>query len=398
MFFRSMYDISKVRMDFPILSRVIYLDCAATSLKPVQVLEAMKEFFYEYSGNYGRGAHRLARESTERYESVRESAAKFIGARPEQFFFTKNTTEAINAVALGLEWQKGDQVIATSVEHHSNLLPWQRLQKQGVKLEVVEAGKTGAVSAGAIEAAIKKQTKLISISHVSNALGATQPVEEIAKIARDSGAMVLIDAAQSLGHLEVNVKKLGCDFLAFSGHKGLLGPQGTGALYARDLSLLTPIFAGGGAVHNVTASSFKWLESPARFEAGTPNLPGIIGLGKGIEYVEKIGVANIGQHIENLSSYLARNLESIKNVETYGPNKKHGIVSFNIKGINCHDVAMILDETKKICIRSGHHCASLAMELIGVEGTVRASFGLYNTKEEVDILVETIKIMAKDLV
>lgn len=393
-----MYDVREVRRDFPILEKVIYLDSAATSLKPVQVLEAMREFFYEYSGNYGRGAHRLARESTERYEAVREQAARFIGAKPEQFFFTKNTTEAINAVAYGINWERGDQVIATSIEHHSNLLPWQRLQKHGVKLEIVDADKTGVVAPQAIEDAITKKTKLIAIAHVSNTFGAVQQVEEIAKLARDSEALILIDAAQSLGHLEVDVRKMGCDFLAFSGHKGLLGPQGTGGLYARELSLLTPIFAGGGAVQDVTPSSFKWLESPARFEAGTPNLPGIIGLGRGIRYIQKIGVENIRWHIEDLSSYLAQSLSTVKNVEIYGPSKRHGIVSFNIEGMNCHDVAMILDETKKICIRSGHHCASLAMRLLGVHGTARASFGLYNTREEVDILVETIGTIAETLV
>lgn len=393
-----MYDVQKVRGDFPILDKVVYLDSAATSLKPVQVLEAVKEFFYEYSANYGRGAHRLARQSTERYEAVREEIARFIGAQPEQFIFTKSTTEAINLVALGLRWERGDQVIATSIEHHSNLLPWQRLQKLGVKLEIVSAGENGVVTPSAVEAAITKQTKLIAITQVSNTLGAIQPVEEIAKLARDNNILLLIDAAQSIGHLRVNVKELNCDFLAISGHKGLLGPQGTGALYARDPSLLEPVYAGGGAVQDVTPSSFKWIASAARFEAGTPNLPGVIGLGRGLMYVQNIGVESIKQHIESLSLHLDRGLRNIENVETYGPSVKHGIVSFNIKGMNCHDVALILDETRGICVRSGHHCASLAIKQLGVQGTVRASFGLYNTREEVDLLIETIKNIAEALV
>jgi cysteine desulfurase/selenocysteine lyase len=393
-----MYDVLEVRRDFPILNKVVYLDSAATSLKPVQVLEAVREFFFEYSANYGRGAHRLARQATERYEAVREEMAKFIGAQPEQLIFTKNTTQAINAVALGLQWERGDQVITTSIEHHSNLLPWQRLQKLGVKLEIVAAEKNGVVTPSAVEAAISERAKLIAIAHVSNSLGAIQPVEEIAKIARDSNILLLVDAAQSIGHLNVNVEKLGCDFLAISGHKGLLGPQGTGALYARDPSLLAPIFVGGGAVEDVTALSFKWIESPMRFEAGTPNLPGVIGLGSGLEYIQRIGVENIKLHIENLSSYLAQELKNIENVELYGPKSKHGIVSFNIKDMNCHDVALILDETRRICVRSGHHCASLAIKQLGVQGTVRASFGLYNTREEVDLLIETISSIAEALV
>ncbi|MEM2934150.1 MAG: cysteine desulfurase [Methanocellales archaeon] len=393
-----MYDVQKVRGDFPILDKVVYLDSAATSLKPVQVLEAMKEFFYEYSANYGRGAHRLAKQATERYEAVREEIARFIGAQPEELIFTKSTTEAINLVALGLQWERGDQVIATSIEHHSNLLPWQRLQKHGVKLEIAAAGGNGVITPSAVEAAITKQTKLIAITQVSNTFGTIQPVEEIAKLARDSNILLLIDAAQSIGHLRVNVKELDCDFIAISGHKGLLGPQGTGALYARDPSLLEPVYVGGGAVQDVTPSSFKWIASPARFEAGTPNLPGVIGLGRGLRYVQETGIENIRQHIESLSSHLDRGLKEIENVETYGASVKHGIVSFNIKGMNCHDVALILDETRRICVRSGHHCASLAIKQLGVEGTVRASFGLYNTMEEVDLLIETVKNIAEALV
>ncbi|MGZ4864192.1 MAG: cysteine desulfurase [Halobacteriota archaeon] len=393
-----MYDVNAIRKDFPVLERVIYLDSAATSQTPKPTVEAMNEYFFTYAGNYGRGAHRLARETTERYENSRETVANFFSCEPANVIFTKNTTESINTVARGLEWAPGDHIVTSTIEHHSNYLPWVALRKRGVILDVVTSNNEGIIDAARIDAAITERTKLIALSHVSNVFGSVQDINRIITIGRRSGIPVLLDAAQSAGHLRLSSEALSCDFLAVPGHKGLLGPQGTGILILQDPEELRPTALGGGAVEWVRRYEYELLEPPARFEAGTPNIPGIIGLGRSVEYVNMLGVANVEKHVENLARLAAQKLAEIDNVTVYGPKDRAGVVPFNVGQLNPHDVSMILDETATICTRSGYHCAMPALESLGIKGTVRASFGAYNTAREVETLVETVRQIATSFV
>ena len=391
-----MYDVKQVRKDFPLLEKVTYLDSASTSQTPCQVVDAMSEYFFEYAANYGRGAYGLVRKTTERYEGARKRVADFIGAVESHIIFTRNTTESINMVALGLDWSKGDHIVTTMIEHHSNLLPWLRLREKGIHVAIVESDRQGIVNPASIEDAVTERTKLVAIAHVSNVFGSVQNVKKMAEIAHENDALFLVDGAQSVGHMPMDVRKLDCDFLAFPGHKGLLGPQGTGVLYARDPTQLRPAYVGGGTVRSVTRNSFELDEPPYCFESGTQNIPGVIGLGRAIEYVENVGIADVERHVASLSRDAADRLRELPNVEVYGPTERAGVVSFNIKSINHHDVSMILDE-RQICTRSGHHCAMPAHQFLDVDGSVRASFALYNTREEVDALVDAVKAITTKL-
>jgi cysteine desulfurase/selenocysteine lyase len=393
-----MYDVNAIRKEFPVLERVIYLDNAATSQTPKPTVEAINEYFFTYAGNYGRGAHRLARQTTEHYENSRETVADFFSCEPSNVIFTKNTTDSINTVARGLEWAPGDHIVTSTIEHHSNYLPWVALRTHGVILDVVKSNNEGIIDPAHIDAAITDRTKLITLSHVSNVFGSVQDINRIIKIGRRHGIPVLIDAAQSAGHLRLTLEALSCDFLAVPGHKGLLGPQGTGILILKDPEGLRPTTLGGGAVEWVRGCEYELLEPPARFEAGTPNIPGIIGLGRSVEYVNALGVANIEKHVENLARVAAQKLSEIDNVTVYGPKDRAGAVPFNVGPLNPHDVSMILDEAASICTRSGYHCAMPALESLGINGTVRASFGAYNTAEEVETLVESVRQIATSFV
>jgi cysteine desulfurase/selenocysteine lyase len=388
-----MYDVYAVREDFPVLKEVVYLDNSATTQTPIPAVEAMIEYFYRYAGNYGRGAHRLARETTNRYEDSRETVARFLNADPSKTIFTKNTTEGINLIANSYPWESGDHIVTTLLEHHSNLLPWLRLQKKGVNVTVVNPDSKGKINTSTIESAFTERTKLVAITQVSNVFGSVQDVKAVTKIAHRNGIKVLIDGAQSAGHMPVNLKDLDCDFFAIAGHKGLLGPQGTGVLYIKDPEMLDSASLGGGTVSDVSESTYVLEPSPACFEAGTPNIPGVIGLGRAIEYVDKIGVSKIEAHEIKLSRETAKRLSELEHVEVYGPEDRAGIIPFNVKGLQAHDVALILDQTRKICVRSGHHCAIPVTRFLNVDGTVRASFALYNTEEEVDILVNTVSAL-----
>jgi len=392
-----MYDVHKIREDFPVLKKVIYLDSAATSLKPVPVVRAVDDYFLNYGGSYGRGAHRLARETTEKYEDTREAVAAFLGIQPRNTIFTKNTTESINMVAQGLKWNKGDHIVSSVMEHHSNLLPWMRLADRGVGMTLVDTDDEGIVPVQAIEDAITDKTRLIAIGHISNFFGSIQDIPAIMKIAKKHDVMLLIDAAQSLGEVKFNFKASECDFICAPGHKGLLGPQGTGILYAKNPENLTPVYAGGGTVMTVTACSFSFDEIPSRFEYGTPNIPGVIGLGRGVEYVQDLGIENIEAHLGGLAKLCAKRLKEIPEVEIYGPEDRGSLVSFNVRNLNSHDVAMILDETKKICVRSGALCAQTALARLHITGSVRASFGCYSTEEEVEALVSSVELIARSL-
>ncbi len=385
-----MYDVYAVREDFPVLKEVVYLDSTATTQTPIPAVEAMVEYFYRYAGNHGRGAHRLAREATNRYEDARETIARFLNAEPSKTVLTKNTTEGINLIANSYPWEAGDHIVTTALEHHSNLLPWLRLQKKGVKVTIVNPDCKGKIDVSSIEKAFTEKTRLVAINQTSNVFGSVQDVKTITKLAHRYGIKVLVDGAQSAGHMPVSLKDLNCDFFATAGHKGLLGPQGTGVLYIKEPDVLDSVSVGGGTVSDVEGHTYVLEPSPACFEAGTPNIPGVIGLGRAVEYVEKIGVPEIEAHEIKLSRETAKRLSELEHVEVYGPEDRAGIVPFNVKGLHAHDVALILDQTRKICVRSGHHCAIPTIRFLNVDSTVRASFALYNTEEEVDILVNAV--------
>jgi len=387
-----------VREDIPLLEDYIYLDAASTTPTPRPVVEAMCDYFYHYNANTGRGAYRLTAKATQEMENAREIVAKFFGAASSnEIIFTKNTTEAINLVAKGIKFRKGDRIVVSNMEHHSNLVPWLNLKKRGVEVEIVKANQEGVVDPSDIDNAIDKNTKLLTITHISNSIGSVQPVEELGKIAREKGTPYLIDAAQSAGHLKLNVKDLKADFIAFPGHKGILGPVGTGFLYCdQDIQeKMEPMNLGGGTVEYVSRNGFQLTPCPNRFEGGTQNIAGFIGLGAAVNYVKRIGISKIEKHDRKLTQILYKRLIDLDGTSLYGsPENIYGIVSFNIDGINPHDLAKILDETKNICVRSGQHCAIPSIKHLEARkagGTVRASFHYYNTTEEVKILGECLE-------
>lgn len=386
-----------VRRDIPLLDDVIYLDAASTTPTPRPVVEAISDYFYNYNANTGRGAYRMAVKATQKLDEARNKIARFVKADPNEIIFTKNTTEAINMVANSLEFERGDNIVVPNIEHHSNLVPWLNLQEKGVELRMVKAGEEGVIDPDSVNEMIDGKTRLVSITHISNSLGTVQPVEEISEIAENKGAMCLIDAAQSAGHMEVDVKQLKADFVAFPGHKGLLGPVGTGFLYCAKNAQkeLKPLNLGGGTVNDVTDHDFNLTGAPACFEGGTQNIAGFIGLGAAIDYLGRIGIHSIEKHSKKLTRIMYQEIQDLEKVTVYGsPENIYGIVSFNIDNINPHDLAKILDETKSICVRSGFHCAIPSMKHIGayeIGGTVRASIHYYNTQEEIEILSETLK-------
>lgn len=386
-----------VRRDIPLLADVVYLDAASTTPTPRPVVEAISDYFYNYNANTGRGAYRMAVKATQKLDEARNKIARFVKADPNEIIFTKNTTEAINMVACGLEFERGDNIVVPNIEHHSNLVPWLNLQEKGVELRMVKADEEGVIDPESFNEIVDGKTRLVSITHISNSLGTVQPVEEIAEIAENNGTMCLIDAAQSVGHMEVDVKQLKADFVAFPGHKGLLGPVGTGFLYCAENAQkeLKPLNLGGGTVEDVTDKDFNLTEAPDCFEGGTQNIAGFIGLGTAIDYLERIGMSSIEKHSKKLTRIMYQEIQDLEKVTTYGsPENIYGIVSFNIDNINPHDLAKILDETKSICVRSGFHCAIPSMKHIGayeIGGTVRASIHYYNTQEEIKILSETLK-------
>jgi len=403
---KRMLDVQKIRGDFPILSSgIIYLDNAASSLTPDPVIDKMLAFYHEYRANVERGVHRLSRKASDELAATRARICKFINAASEaEVIFTKNTTESINLVARGLGWKKGDKVVTTLLEHHSNLIVWQRLRRLGVEVNIIRPNVEGIFNLRDFEEAIDDKTKLVALTHISNVLGTLLPVEKISELAREHDAEVLIDAAQSAPHMAINIKTLGCDYLAFSGHK-MLGPTGVGVLYAREDKhcTLEPLCIGGGSIEEVTLDGYKLAKSPARFEAGTPPIAEVIGLGAAVDYLTKIGFDAIAEHEKSLVRSLHRGLVEIPKVEVYGPTdveQRVGIVPFNVKGLNPHDIAAILDNSANIMVRSGHHCAMpLHKELLGQpEGTVRASVYIYNTLEEIKKLVDTVREISESLV
>ena len=383
--------------DFQIPQHLHYMDSAATSLIPEPVIASMNEYDRKYRANVGRGMHRLTRVATQRYQDAHDSISSFIGGKEGTTVFTRNTTEAINMVALGLDWQPGDRIVTTIVEHHSNLLPWIRLRQKGVEIVIARPGQDGIFDIEAFDEAVTAGTKLVAVSHVSNVLGTVQPVREIAAICKERGAYFLVDGAQSVPHFPVNALDTGCDFLCFSGHK-MLGPTGTGVLWMRD-AVISPLIIGGGTVDDVTTEGYTLTGGYQRFEGGTPNISGAIGLAQAGKYLESLGMDAICRHEQKLTRRLLTGLAEIDNVTIYGPPKiknRIGVVSFTIDKIHPHEIAYLLDERAAILVRSGDHCSIPLMRYLGLEnGTVRVSLYLYNTLEEIDLLIETIEEIAR---
>jgi cysteine desulfurase/selenocysteine lyase len=386
-----------VRADIPLTSRIIYFDNAATCLTPIPVIEAMNEYYLEYRANIHRGVHRLSQRASQEFDGAREKVAALLGASYEEIIFVKNTTEALNYVAMGLQWNKGDKIVVSELEHHSNFLPFFRLRERGVRLEVIRCSKNGVLCEEEISEKIPG-AKLVSLSHISNISGAIAPISEISKIAKENDTLLCVDAAQSVGHRPVNVQELGCSFLAFPAHKGIMGPTGVGVLYI-DKSLFDEFrlpFIGGGTIDDVSLESYTLTEPPEKFEAGTPNISGVIGLGAAVDYVRNIGLERIERYETDLIQKTLEAFDEIPGLKWYGPRKNHsGVVSFNIEGMNAHDVARSLDKRKGIMVRSGHHCALPATRKMGAEMTARASYHCYNTEKEIDTMVEALWDMAQ---
>lgn len=388
------YDVHKVRTDFPILSKgIIYFDNAATSLTPRQVVDSMVSYLLECRANVGRGSYRLAHQATIMYEEVRKKVAKFIGAQASEIVFVKNATEAINIVAMGLRWRKGENVVTTALEHHSNMLPWIRANKlYGVEVRFAKPRKDGTLTIDEFERLIDEKTKIVSVAHVSNVLGTVSPVKEIARLAKSKGALVLIDAAQSAPHMPINVRELGCDFLAFSAHK-MCGPPGVGVLYVRDGVQVDPLAVGGGVVSDTSLNDYKLLSKPHALEAGTPPISDVIGLGAAIDYLSRLGLANIMEHEIKVTKMLKRLLTEAPYIRVLGPGEPQtGIVSFAVNGVRAEDVALALGSLD-ICVRAGFHCAiPLVRDLLGEKlGVVRVSLYLYNTEEEVEKFILSLR-------
>ncbi|CUL32620.1 cysteine desulfurase [Listeria monocytogenes] len=401
-----MIDIQKIRADFPILAQEInekplaYLDNAATSQKPKQVIEALTHYYEFDNANVHRGVHTLAARATDAYESARGKVAKFIHAREvAEIIFTRGTTSAINLVVdsyAEANIEAGDEIVISYLEHHSNLIPWQQLAKRkGAVLKYIELEEDGTISVEQAKKTIGEKTKIVALAHVSNVLGTITPIKEIAAIAHQFGAIILVDGAQAVPHMEVDVVDLDADFYAFSGHK-MMAPTGIGALYGKRelLDAMEPTEFGGEMIDFVELYDSTWKELPWKFEAGTPIIGGAIALGAAIDYLAEVGLENIHAHEQALASYAIEEMSKIEGITIYGPkdaSKRCGLVTFNIEGAHPHDIATILDEDG-IAIRAGHHCAQPLMKWLDVSSTARASFYIYNTKEEIDALIDGLKL------
>ncbi|MDE1862343.1 MAG: cysteine desulfurase [Thaumarchaeota archaeon] len=399
-------NIEKIRKDFPILERkvhkdkpLVYLDNAATTQKPVQVIEAISNYYLNYNSNIHRAVHELAEEATAAYELTRDKVAKFINApRREEIVFVRGTTEAINLVAYTWGRQnvgKDDIIVTTEYEHHSNIVPWQLLAKEkGARIEYVGVDDGGQLMLEQLDRYLETgRVKLVTFSQMSNVLGTISDSEEIVRRCKARGVRVLVDGAQSVPHMKVDLQRLGCDFFAFSAHK-MLGPTGVGVLWARRdlLEGMVPFNGGGDMIREVHKYETTWNDLPYKFEAGTPNIADVIGFGAAIDYLEAIGMDRVREHEVEITRYALEKLSEIKGMKIYGPmdaGKRGGVISFNLGDIHPHDLATIIDEDG-VAIRSGHHCAQVLMERLDVSATSRASFYIYNTKDEVDVLVRAL--------
>ena len=404
------YDIEQIRQDFPILQRqvygrpLVYLDNGATTQKPRCVVEAMTEEYYNVNANVHRGVHFLSQKATDLHEQSRETVRRFLNANSvNEIIFTRGTTESMNLVASCFSeafMQEGDEVIISTLEHHSNIVPWQLAQnRKGIKLRVIPITDEGNICLDEYEKLFTNRTRIVSVAHVSNVLGTTNPVKEMIEIAHAHGVPVLIDGAQSTPHMAVDVQQLDCDFFAFSGHK-MYGPTGVGVLYGREkwLDRLPPYMGGGEMIKRVSFEQTTFNELPYKFEAGTPDYIATTGLAQAIDYVCQLGMDNIEAHERDLAQYAVSRLQQIPGMHLYGPMaygaEGAGPLSFNVEGIHHLDMGTLLDRLG-VAVRTGHHCAEPLMHRLGVDGTVRASFGLYNTRAEIDVLVSSIERVCK---
>ncbi len=400
-----MYDVNKIREDFPILKRkinghpLIYLDNAATSQKPQSVIQALTDYYSSNNANIHRGIHTLSEEATEAYESTREKIARLIGAPDTRgVIFTRNATEALNLIAYS--WGRnnvlsGDEIVLSPMEHHSNIIPWQMLaQERGAKLLYLELTPDGQLDLESARRLIGPRTKLVTLTQMSNVLGTTPPLAEVAKLAHAQGAIFIADGAQGVPHLRTNVQEIGCDFLVFSLHK-MLGPTGVGVLWGKPelLEAMPPFLSGGDMISSVWRERAKWNELPWKFEAGTPNIADVIASGAAVDYLDKLGMENIRAHEIELTAYALKRMQEIGDATIYGPlnaTKRGGVISFNFAGVHPHDLGQLLNESG-IAIRAGHHCCQPLMRDLKVAGTARASFYIYNTTAEIDRFVEALK-------
>ncbi len=402
-----MYDINKVREDFPILTRevygkpLVYLDNGATTQKPRQVVEAMVDEYYNVNANVHRGVHFLSQQATDLHEASREVVRAFINAHnTSEIIFTRGTTESINLLAFSLGEamvKEGDEVVVSAMEHHSNIVPWQMMcERKGALLRVIPMTDKGELQLDTLEGLLTEQTRIVCCTHVSNVLGTVNPVKEVVRMAHEKGIPVLVDGAQSVPHMQVDVQDLDCDFFAFSGHK-VYGPTGVGVLYGKEawLEKLPPYQGGGEMIKNVTFEKTTYNELPYKFEAGTPDYVATHALATALDYVSGLGMANIEAHEQELTRYALEQLQQIKGMRILGAAKERdAVISFLVGDIHHLDMGTLLDRLG-IAVRTGHHCAEPLMRRLGIEGTVRASFALYNTKEEVDALVAGIERIRK---
>jgi len=403
---KSALNVKKIRQDFPILKRkvmggkqLVYLDNAATTQKPLAVIDAISDYYSNYNSNIHRAVHQMAEEATIAYEETRQKIAKFINARhTDEIIFTRNTTEAINLVSYS--WgranvSRGDKVVISEIEHHSNIVPWQILtQEKGAKLEYVGVDDSGYLKMQEYEKYLaSKKVKLVSLSQMSNVLGTIVPIEKMIKMSHEKGIPVLVDGAQSVPHMPVNVQKMDCDFMAFSAHK-MLGPTGVGVLYVKReiLEKMQPFIGGGDMIKEVHKYETRYNDLPYKFEGGTPNIADVIGFGAALDYLTNIGMDRVREHEIEITKYALDKITGVKGVTLYGPpnaKDRGGVVSFNIGDIHPHDLATIMND-RGVAIRSGHHCAQVLMERLDVSATSRASFYIYNTKDEVDTFIDAL--------
>jgi cysteine desulfurase/selenocysteine lyase len=394
-----MLDIQAIRDQFPILDqevnghRLVYLDSAATSQKPIMVIEAINTYYRSINSNVHRGVHTLGTRATDAYEGAREKVRKFINAeKSEEIIFTRGTTASLNLVAQSFgqaQLEAGDEIVLTPMEHHANLIPWQQVAKRtGAKLTYIKLQEDGTVSLDAVREAVTSQTKIVAMAQVSNVLGAINPIKEVAAIAHEYGAAMVVDGAQSVPHMKVDVQDLGADFFAFSGHK-MCGPTGIGVLYGKKkwLESMEPVATGGEMIDFVDLYESTWKELPWKFEAGTPIIAGAIGLAKAIDFLESVGLEDIHEHEMELTQYALSRMSEIQDLSIYGPKERAGLITFNVGDVHPHDLSTVLD-AEGIAVRAGHHCCQPLMKWLNVSATARASFYLYNTKDEMDRLVE----------
>ncbi|MGC8610459.1 MAG: cysteine desulfurase [Thermoplasmata archaeon] len=411
-------NVERIREDFPIFKRlingrrIVYLDNTATTQKPYDVINSIKEYYENYNANVHRSIYSLGENSTELYENSRKNVAKFINADENEIIFTRNTTEGLNLLSFSLFFsflKRGDKILISMMEHHSNILPWLRLKRFGIDIEFINITRDGYLDFEDFKNKFDKNTKVVSLTHISNVLGTINNVKEISKMVHENESIFIVDGAQSVPHIRVDVKDIDCDFLVFSGHK-MLGPMGIGVLYGKYeiLDKMEPFLVGGEMIKEVHLNKVIYEDPPLKFEAGTPNVEGAYGLSAAIDYIRKVGIENIRDHEKSLTKYAMDRLSEFEDIEIYGPREvenKGGVISFNFKNFNNiiqkeliknyiiihpHDVASILD-TENIMVRSGHHCAEPLMDFYNIPATSRASFYIYNDRDDVDSLIEGIE-------